>query len=165
MTVPATSAAILVEAPIPVIASGWSGYTTWTLDAMGTLTVSPTEESYNGETNMKNYWKVNGELTLPWGEYADVIYKVVVEDGVHDLGQMAFYELPNLTTVVLGESVTEIRNYTFKNCTSLTTINLENVDTICEGAFYGCSALTDVTLGDAVVIGDWAFSKTGVSLN
>ncbi|MBQ7229555.1 MAG: leucine-rich repeat protein, partial [Oscillospiraceae bacterium] len=165
LTVPATSAVIMVEAPLPVIASGWSGYTTWTLDVMGTLTVSPTEESFNGETNMKNYWKVNGVLTLPWGLYADMITKVVVEDGVHDLGQMAFYELPNLTTVVLGESVTEIRNYTFKNCTSLTTINLENVDTICEGAFYGCSALTDVTLGDAVVIGDWAFSKTGVSLN
>ena len=114
---------------------------------------------------MKNYWKVNGVLTLPWGEYADQIVKVVVEDGIHDLGQMAFYELPNLAVVELGKDVIEVRNYTFKNCVSLTTINLEGVTNICEGAFYGCSALTDVTLNDAVTIGDWAFSKSGYQPN
>ena len=34
-----------------------------------------------------------------------MITTVVIEDGIHDIGQMAFYELPNLTTVVrLGSS-------------------------------------------------------------
>ena len=78
---------------------------------------------------------------------------------------MAFYELKNLTTVKLGADVTEIRNYAFKNCTSLTTINLENVDYIREGAFFGCSALENVTLGAEVVIEDWAFTQSGVTLN
>ena len=155
-----------VPAEPVVIAEGWSGYTTWKLTDDGTLTFSPTEQKLeNGETNMKNYWKVNGVLTLPWGEYADQIVKVVVEDGIHDLGQMAFYELKNLTTVELGKDVTEVRNYTFKNCTSLTTINLGGVDYIREGAFYGCSALENVDLGDADVIEDWAFTKTLVKLN
>ena len=67
--------------------------------------------------------------------------------------------LPNLTEVVLPESAVEIRGYAFKNCTALTTINLENVDFIREGAFYGCSALESVSFMDGVVIDDWAFSK------
>ena len=86
--------------------------------------------------------------------------EVVINDGIHDIGQMAFYELPNLKTVTLGKDIVEIRNYAFKNCASLTTINLENVDFIREGAFYGCSALENLEFLDGVVIEDWAFSKT-----
>ena len=151
----------LGEPKAEVIASGWSGYTTWALTSDGKLTFTPSDEKLeNGQTNLKNYWKVNGVLTLPWSAYADMITTVVIEDGIHDIGQMAFYELKNLTTVVLGEDVTEIRNYAFKNCTALTSINLENVDDIREGAFYGCSALSEINLGENVNIEDWAFSKT-----
>ena len=109
---------------------------------------------------MKNYWKVNGVLTLPWTAYADQITKVVIGENIHDIGQMAFYELPNLTEVVLPESAVEIRHYAFKNCPKLTTINLEVVEVICEGAFYGCSALENISFADDVRIDDWAFSKT-----
>ncbi len=150
--------------PAPeVIASGWSGYTTWALTSDGVLTVSPTEQTFEGETNMKNYWKVGGVLTLPWGEYAELITKVVIEEGVHDIGQMAFYALPNLTEVVLPDSAVEIRGYAFKNCASLTTINLEVVEFIREGAFYGCTALEDVSLAEGAVVEDFAFSRTGVT--
>ena len=150
---------------VEVIAEGWSGYTTWTLTSDGTLTFTPTEQKLeNGETNLKNYWKVNGVLTLPWGDYAEMITKVVIEEGIHDIGQMAFYELPNLTEVVLPESAVEIRHYAFKNCSNLTTINLEVVEFIREGAFYGCSALENVSFAEGVVIEDWAFSKTPVVL-
>ena len=150
---------------VEVIATGWSGYTTWVLTSDGVLTFTPSGEKLeNGETNLKNYWKVNGILTLPWGEYADQIVKVVIEDGIHDIGQMAFYELKNLTEVRLGKDVTEIRNYAFKNCSALVSINLENVDYIREGAFYGCAALEDVTFAETVVIEDWAFTKTPVVL-
>ena len=156
-----TTWTILTEAQPEIIAEGWSGYTTWTLTEDGTLTFVPSEQKLeNGETNMKNYWKVNGVLTLPWGDYAELITKVVIEEGIHDLGQMAFYELPNLTEVVLPESAVEIRNYAFKNCKSLTTINLEVVENICEGAFYGCAALENITLAEGTTVADWAFSKT-----
>ena len=153
-------------APAPaVVAEGWSGYTTWVLTDDGTITfTSSGEKLENGETNLKNYWKVNGVLTLPWTPYAEMITKVVIEEGIHDIGQMAFYALPNLTEVVLPESAVEIRNYAFKNCQKLTTINLEVVDFIREGAFYGCSALENVSFADNVVIEDWAFSKTPVVL-
>ena len=147
---------------VKVIASGWSGYTTWELTSDGTLTFSPTELTENGQTNLKNYWKVGGVLTLPWSGYAEQITKVVVKEGIHDIGQMAFYEMPNLQEVVLADSVVEIRNYAFKNCQNLTDINLEVVEFIREGAFYGCTALEDVSFADGVVIEDWAFSRTDV---
>ncbi len=149
---------------VTVIATGWSGYTTWELTSDGKLTFSPTDQKENGQTNLKNYWKVNGVLTLPWGDYAESITKVVIEEGIHDIGQMAFYELPNLCEVVLPASIVEIRNYAFKNCKSLTTINLDGVDFIREGAFYGCSALENVTFAKNVVIEDWAFSRTDITL-
>ena len=148
------------EPVVEVIATGWSGYTTWVLTSDGTLTFTPTEQKENGQTNLKNYWKVNGVLTLPWSGYAEMITKVVIEEGIHDIGQMAFYELPNLREVVLSESAVEIRNYAFKNCKNLTTINLEVVEFIREGAFYGCSSLEGVTFAEGVIIEDWAFSKT-----
>ena len=153
------------EIPAPaVIAEGWSGYTTWILTEDGVLTVSPTEEKYNGETNMKNYWKVNGVLSLPWSAHVDAITKIVIEEGVNDIGQMAFYELPNLVEVVLPDSSIEIREYAFKNCAKLTTINLEVVEVIGEGAFYGCSALQNVKFAEGVTIADWAFTRTPVQL-
>ena len=105
---------------------------------------------------------MNGELTLPWGEYADLITKVVINEGIHDIGQMAFYALPNLVEVVLPESAVEIRGYAFKNCTKLTTINLEVVEFIREGAFYGGAALENVTFAEDGVIEDWAFSHTPI---
>ena len=148
-----------------VVASGWSGYTTWALTADGTLTVSPSGQTMeNGKCNMRNYWKADGVLTLPWGDYADMITTVVVEDGVHAVGQMAFYGLPNLQTVVLAESVEEVRNYAFKNCASLTTVTGGGLQNIGEGAFYGCAALTGMTIPDGCTVGDWAFSKSGVTV-
>ncbi len=152
-------------APEPeIVAEGWSGYTTWCLTDNGTLTFSPTEQTEGGQTNMRNYWKQDGVLTLPWGAYADQITKVVIEEGIHDIGQMAFYALPNLQEVVLPDSAAEIRNYAFKNCASLTAINLEVVEVIREGAFYGCAALENISFADNVVIEDWAFTRTNVTL-
>ena len=154
---------VAVEEPEPdpeVVATGWSGYTIWTLTDDGVLTVSPSGQTLeNGKCNMRNYWKQGGVLTLPWGEYADRITTVVIEEGVNAIGQMAFYELPNLTTVVLADSVDEVRNYAFKNVTALTDINLVVVETIREGAFYGCTGLTEVELAEGAVVEDWAFSK------
>ena len=142
-----------------VIATGWSGYTTWELTDDGVLTFTPTEERWNGKCNMANYHKVNGVLTLPWSAYAERITKVVVEEGINAVGQMAFYELPNLKTVVLPESIDEVRNYAFKNVVTLTDINLDVAEFIREGAFYGCTALNEVNLAEGVVVEDWAFSK------
>ncbi len=153
---------------VEIIASGWSGYTTWTLNADGVLTVTATEQTYNGKCNMANYYwdcnpKMPGTLGRPWEAYTSQITKVVIEEGVNAIGQMAFYGLENLTEVVLADTVTDIRNYAFKNCTALTAMDLSNVVFLREGAFYGCTNLTDVDFSTVVVVGEWVFSRTGVT--
>ena len=143
-----------------VIASGWSGYTTWVLTADGTLTFSPSGQSEGGQCNLRNYWKVGGVLTLPWGEYADMITAVVIEEGIHDIGQMAFYGLTNLKSVTLPSTVVEIRDCAFKGCTSLTEINFPaGLKEIRQSAFYGCTSLCKVVIPASVtVIEEYAFA-------
>ena len=157
-----TTWTILTEAApeAEVVAEGFSGYTLWKLTSDGTLTISPSGLSYNGKVNMKHYWKVNGVLSLPWGDYADRIVKIVVEEGVNGIGQMAFYELPNLKEVVLADSVDEVYGYAFKNCKNLTTADLSGVQMFRQGAFYGCSSLTDVTFSAGFGLESWAFAHT-----
>ena len=143
-----------------MVATGYSGYTTWALTDDGVLTVSPDKSIRGNKHNMKNYWKVNGVLTLPWSEYADMITSVVIEDGVTAVGQMAFYGLENLESVTIAGSVTEIRTYAYKNCTGLTSVTLnEGLEVIREGAFYGCTALEYIEIPENVIVESYAFSK------
>ena len=64
-----------------------------------------------------------------------------------------------VTDLTIPDSVTEIGNYAFSVCTSLTSVTIpDSVTTIGEGAFISCSSLTSVTIGDSVTtIGEWAF--------
>ena len=95
-----------------VIASGKSGYTDWTLDSDGVLTVSGTGPigNYNQNTTF-----------APWREYGEQILKIVVEPGVTYIGQHAFYDCVNATEIQIGSSVTGIGNYAFgsKNLTEI----------------------------------------------
>lgn len=149
-----------VEPEPETVAEGVSGTTTWKLASNGVLTVSPAQSG----AAMKNYCKVKGVLTLPWTPYAEQITKVVIEEGVTTIGQMAFYQLPNLAEVVLPASLAEIRSYAFRECTALSAIDLGAVKTIRQGAFYGCTALEDVAFAEGVVIENWAFYRTTVLL-
>ena len=149
-----------------VIASGWSGYTTWKLTEDGTLTFSPSGQTEGGQCNLRNYWKVNGVLTLPWGAYADRITAVVIEEGIHDIGEMAFYGLTNLKSVTLPSTIVEIRDCAFKGCTALEEINFpEGLEKIGPSAFYGCTSLGKVDLPASVTeLGEYAFAHcTGLT--
>lgn len=51
----------------------------------------------------------------------------------------------------IPNSVTNIGNSAFSECTALTSLNIpDNVTTIGEKAFYGCSGLTSITIGNGV---------------
>ena len=60
------------------------------------------------------------------------------------------YEL--VTELVIPDTVTEIKDYAFYYCDSLTSIDIPNsVTSIGEGAFEYCSSLTSITIPDSVV--------------
>lgn len=157
----------------PEIASGWSGYTQWTLTGDGVLT-------FRGEGNMRNYAY---DRNQPWLQYADRITAVVVEEGITAVGSGAFMDLVKLETVTLPENsltkigeaafyncsgLKEIRipdtiytiwGYTFKGCTSLTEVRLpKSLIKIDEGAFENCTSLDYVFIpGNTEIIGSWSF--------
>ncbi|SDL27023.1 Leucine rich repeat-containing protein [Sarcina sp. DSM 11001] len=96
-----------------------------------------------------------------WGSY---IYKdittVVIEDGVTNIRNNAFKGLYNLTGITIPNSVTDIGNTAFERCSSLSDITIPySVTCIGESAFSECSSLTSISIPVGVTsIGGSAFS-------
>ena len=165
-------AACLIFTLLPVsafadtTASGTCGDNlTWELDSDGKLTIS-------GEGAMEDYYSGNA----PWDTKAELIEKVVIEDGVTIIGSYAFYGCSNITNVTLPSSVISIGNYGFYNAIS----KIENVyydgnieswleinfkdfgSNPCSGSnlYFNGELAADVVIPDSVTsIGNYAFYK------
>ena len=85
----------------------------WKLDDNGTLTIWGTEMPHY----VLSY--------APWHKDKEKIKKVVVENGVINIGILAFSDCSSLTSVEIPNSVTTIETYAFKGCTSLTSITFK----------------------------------------
>ena len=85
----------------------------WKLDDNGTLTIWGTEMPHY----VLSY--------APWHKDKEKIKKVVVENGVINIGILAFSDCSSLTSVEIPNSVTSIETYAFKGCTSLTSITFK----------------------------------------
>ena len=85
----------------------------WTLTADGTLTVS-------GNGAMRD----NMSPRPPWKDFAAKVKHIVIENGVTKVGQSNFDGLPNLLTVTVADSVTEMSSHCICNCPSLTDVKL-----------------------------------------
>ena len=129
---------------------------TWELDCDGVLTIS-------GTGNMAVFY---GRSYVPWLSHDSSIKKVVIENGVTNIDQYAFYGCSNMTSVTIPNTVTEIRMRAFVGCTGLTAIDIPNsVESISMESFYGCSGLKSLVIPNSVQnILDDAFSKcTGLT--
>ena len=99
----------------------------------------------------------------PWIAYADSIRRVVIGDGIFHLGDESFaYHYPNLTEVVLPESIHGIGNACFLDCTALTDMELPANLTYIYGRSFQNTGLRSITLADAddsysTFIGGYAF--------
>ncbi len=122
---------------------------TWKLSNDGTLTISG--------TNMPDYYS-SYSSKAPWLSQKDKIKKVVINNGVTNIGGGAFYECSNLTSISIPKSVKSIEIRAFWEC-GLTSVTLPNsVTSIEASAFSGCTALTSVTIPNSVTsIGKSAF--------
>jgi hypothetical protein len=160
-------------AQTPVIASGWSGNTTWTLTDDGVMT-------FTGTGNMKNY---GYDKSQPWLGYADKITAVVVEngvtaigtgafmgltklesvtlptDGLTKIGEAAFYGCTALKEITIPDGIYTVWAYTFKGCTSLSKVKLpKTLIKIDQGAFENCTSLPYIFIpGKTEIIGAWSF--------
>lgn len=120
----------------------------WHLSNDGVLTIS-------GEGEMKN----TSKGTMPWRP--ELVYKVIVREGITRIGNNSFLNCRNLQTVELPSSLNTIGISAFSNCKKLTMINLpEGVDAIEECAFENCSNLTTVGIPSSLrSLGEKAFAN------
>ena len=105
--------------------------------------------------NYKNY--------SPWYSQRDKIKKLIIENGVINIGSAAFRSCSNLTSVIIPNSVTSIGSSAFSGCSSLTSIIIPNpITNIGDEAFWGCTSLIAIVIPNNVVnIGERAFSHCG----
>lgn len=174
---------LLMTAVSGAWADSWtSGDCTVTLSG-GVMTVS-------GTGAMANYSSFSD---IPWYSNKDAITSVVIESGVTNIGNGAFYKCTNLASVDISATVTSIGKETFAESGSSTgmAVNIatgsaleaigdkaflssnlasitlpEGLTTIGKNAFKGCGNLATVTLNSNPFIGDDAFNdiKAGAAV-
>lgn len=78
--------------------------------------------------------------------------------GVEQIAAEAFKDCGNLATVTLNDKITEIKDGTFRGCTSLSTFDFENISKIGENAFRG-TGFTSLNIPATVTsLGEYAFA-------
>ena len=109
----------------------------WTLMGTGserTLTIS-------GSGEMNNY-SASGDNVSPWNS-DNTIKRVIIESGINNIGDWAFYNISSLQEIIISDGVT----------------------TIGEGALCKCNSLHSIDLPDSIMtIGDGALEETGIEV-
>ena len=115
-----------------------------------TYTVSGSTATITGYTGP------GGDITIP-----STISNGVFDYTVTSIGDGAFWNGYNLTSVTIPNSITSIGNGAFLCCYSLTNVTIpSSVKSIGDRAFYYCSSFTSVIIPSSVTtIGDSAFES------
>ena len=147
------------DASDDIIASGLHnhGPIEWKITSDGTLSIS-------GNRSMQSF---NDPSSYLWSSYADVITKIVVEDGITTIGNNAFSQLIWATEAYIGNTVTEIGEGAFDGCKELRSVNIPaSTAKIANSAFWGCRNLSDVRFDpeiESLIIDQWAFAGSGIT--
>lgn len=115
-----------------------------------------------------NPQKIQGSYTIKKGtkciaesafESCTKLTKVVIPDSVENLDEGIFYNCSKLKEVKLPKNLKYIPSDTFSECTSLKSISIpKSVTKIGQGAFYGCESLKEIKLPANIdYIADFAF--------
>ena len=119
---------------------------------------------YQKEIELVKYIGVNKTLALPnnfneksysIGDYAfydnDNITSVIFPNGVNTIGVYSFANCDNLESVTMSDSVTSIEPFAFSECGKLNDVSFGNgLLSISTGAFSGCTSLTHITIVESV---------------
>ena len=118
---------------------------TWTLNTKdSTLVIA-------GEGEMKDYNQII-QAFASWSEYNSYIKYVTIKDSVTNIGNYAFLNCDNLTSITIPNSVTSIGDHAFYECSSLKSITIpDSVTNIGNYAFYGCHNLTSIAIPDGII--------------
>ncbi|MCR4690263.1 MAG: leucine-rich repeat domain-containing protein [Lachnospiraceae bacterium] len=120
-----------IDPDVPLASGTCKEGLTYTISKDYTLTVS-------GNGIMEDFH--SGKLPL-WDGYKDYVKKVVVEDGVQGLGNMAFRNFFALEEVVLPDSLKRIGARCFANCNTLSVIDIPEGTKVEKNAFVGVAKI------------------------
>ncbi len=124
---------------------------TWKINSKGTLTISGSGKMYD-YANDTAYFP-------PWYKAKKKIKKIVIKDGVENIGDYAFLSCTKVEKVILPDEITSIGKNAFERCENLKEITLpKSLKTISKYMFVYCNNLTDIVIPNGVTkIEDDAF--------
>jgi len=126
----------------------------WTISTTGTLTITG-----NGSINVED--SLIYTITDEWKnkDIRDSIKKIIVDEGITDIGEQLVYNYPNVTEIVLPSTLTSIGDNAFVSLGSLKKITIpDSVTSIGYRAFEMCDSLKEITIPNSVTsIGTAAF--------
>lgn len=148
-----------------------------TEEADGNVTIATFNIENDNTTVIIN--NISNKVEIDWGDGA-----VTIGTGEHTYltsGQYVcrFYNLTliplnafinakcknYITSIKIGNNVSQIRNSAFQECSNLTSVEMgNNVTEICESAFEKCSKLTEIVLPEGLtIIGNRAIRETAIT--
>ena len=111
------------------------------------------EVTYGGSITDKNSAKPQGKIEIPAKvQHNQKVYSVTA------IGQKAFSNATELTSIVLPGGITEINDFAFEKCTKLNSVVMPGTQVkFGQGTFFLCSEIENVTFGS-----DWTQIDLGV---
>lgn len=108
----------------------------WNIDREGTFSMIGTGAMPDAET----------PAGIPWHAYRSEIKRVVLEEGITNVGAMTFEECRNLEEVVLPESIEVIGKAAFAFCPNLSSLTFgTQIKELHDLAFMMCTGLTELS--------------------
>ena len=98
---------------------------------------------------------------IDFNECSDLNTIVLPNIGITTIGDSAFKDCKSLTSIDLPDSITTIDDDAFNGCEKLSSVYIPyNVKRIGNSAFNGCKSFTNIVLPENITtIGDYAFAK------
>lgn len=130
--------------------------------SMGNNVTNIDETAFYGCTNLAGLTLPASLLNIGTDAFnSSSLTSVVIPNGVTAIREHAFSYCGRLTNVVIPESVILLGDWAFSGCTNLTSAAVPgSVGNIGAGLFWGCSSLMSVTMGEGISgIGFQAFQS------
>ena len=159
---------LLILIPLKVFSqvSGKIGSLDWVISNDRVLTIS-------GNGSMPDYQ--DNTISIPWGQYSSIIERVVILEGVLNIGNNVFAFTPypgpppiiprecNIIEVVISNTVKTIGRRAFEYCNKIEKLIIPNsVTSIGDYAFRHCESIQSVVFSENLTsIGNGAFMSCG----
>ena len=150
------SCAKLVSVTIPDSVTNVGSYAFRYCPSLTAITVDATNPAYSSSDGILFNKSTNTLIQYPASKTGS---DYTIPNSVASIGDYAFWECTNLTSVTLGTNVTSIGDSMFAACYNLTSVTIpSSVTSIGDSMFAACYNLTNVTIPNSVTsIGSYAF--------